>query len=110
MNWARCARCGGSPVDWHHLTGRCSPGGAYLDRDLVVPLCRRCHAREHAVLRGAEAEWPDGRDLLCHRLVRLTLYVGQIADRGYAFVIVPGSVPALHSLLCDVTTQMRRNP
>lgn len=102
MSCPVCLFCGKGPVDWHHVTGRGAPDVPYLDPGLVVPLCRRHHAREHAVLRAAGAEWPPGPGHLQHRLRRLVIHVGRCADTGRPFVIEAKAVPGLHSLLCEV--------
>lgn len=43
---ATCFRCRGAPCEAHHLP---SPfGGSRRAVDIVVPLCRDCHAHYHA--------------------------------------------------------------
>jgi hypothetical protein len=46
-----CARCGAPALQDHHLTGRPLGGGAYFDPILTTPLCARCHALVHQVMR-----------------------------------------------------------
>ena len=45
----RCGKCEGQATDLHHLTYD-RVGGEYLSD--VMPLCRKCHAEEHADKKG----------------------------------------------------------
>ena len=102
----RCVFCG-LPAVWHHITGRLRPDGPYLDRSLVVALCKRHHDREHELLRRARLEFPPpGADLVGHRIARLLDFMGRCGDEGRHFVVEPetpwgNAVAALHALLFE---------
>lgn len=84
----RCLLCGRGPIEWHHVTGRLAPKGRYLDRALVVPVCKRHHDREHELLRRRRLELPAaGTDLLGHRVARLLDFIGRCAESGQRFVV-----------------------
>ncbi len=102
-----CAFCGACPVQWHHVCGRWSPSGPYFD-GLLLPLCVRCHSREHAVLRRLGIELlPPGVDPLVHRMSRLTVIVGRLADEQCPLVVDAGSVRALHGLLVEISGSLQ---
>jgi hypothetical protein len=100
-----CALCGAAKIVWHHLTGRLCPDGPYLDPELVISICQRCHDREHVILRSNAFEWPQATDpgsLLLHRFLRVVVYVGRCKDLGRPAVFPDRSAAALHELLVDV--------
>lgn len=100
MSSSRCIFCGRRPIDWHHVTGRAVADGEYLDRGLVVPLCRRHHSREHVLLADMDLEWlTDEGDSLVHRLRRVRLFFERRADFGRTPVLDPASERALGLLL-----------
>lgn len=107
MTGACCHFCGCRPVEWHHCTGRIAPKCGYLDRALVVPLCKRHHDREHELLRRCGLEFlPPGGDPLGHRLARLLDFIGRCADHHRPFVFQPSTpygdaVAGLHALLLE---------
>jgi hypothetical protein len=85
-----CLFCEQLAVAWHHLTGRATPSSLYLDRSLVVPLCRRHHDREHELLRRSNLEFlPAGADALGHRVARILELIGRCADNGRALTLEP---------------------
>lgn len=104
---ARCLFCGGFAAAWHHVTGRAVSGAPYFDRSLVVPLCRRHHAREHELLRRNDLDFlPVGADPLGHRLARVLDLIGRCADHKRTFVLEPctpygSAVAGLHALLLE---------
>jgi hypothetical protein len=98
MNRQACLFCGHRPVHLHHVTGRPGPGLPYLDSDLVVPLCRPCHHREHVVLRRLRLEWPT-TDVLRHRRLRVGEHLGRLADADRWFAADPPSTRALSRLM-----------
>jgi hypothetical protein len=105
MRRPACIFCGHWPVDWHHLTGRRSTDGEYLDPRLVVPLCRRHHAREHTLLRDKHLEFPpDGADLLGHRLRRVVVFAERCGDFGRPFQLEPASAQALARLVTEAVS------
>ena len=96
-----CCLCLASSIDQHHVCGRPSPASPYFS-EITIPLCRRCHAREHVVLRRLGIEWlPTGISPLCHQVARLTVIVGRLADEGCPLVLDIGSTRALHTLLVE---------
>ena len=111
MTDARCILCGQSADAWHHLTGRATPRGAYLDKSLVVPLCQRHHDREHELLRREGADFPGpGADLVGHRLARVLSFMGRCAEAGRPFVLevttpYGNAVAGLHALLHEVSAE-----
>jgi hypothetical protein len=99
---ARCLYCGRSPVQWHHVTGRPTPGAPYLDPALVVPLCKRHHDREHELLRRQGLEFlAPGAELLGHRRARLVDLVGRCAEDHRPFVLDACALAGLHALLLE---------
>lgn len=100
-----CAHCGRQrPLDWHHLTARCKPGSPYLDPALTVPLCRSCHATEHAIVRMAGFEWAGTTDevmIVRYRIIRVADHVGRLARAGRPFTLAPPAGEGLHNLLLD---------
>lgn len=102
-----CLLCGaGGGVDRHHVTGRYSPRGVYLDPALTLLLCRACHAQLHAGLRVAHLDWPSG-DALAHRLARTAWHLGAVASAGRPVILAPSSALALRGLLLDALPALR---
>lgn len=89
----RCALCGSSPADAHHITGRPSAGGAFFDDDLLLPLCRRHHTGVegvHPVLRVLDLDFlPAGRAPVAHRLRRFGVHARLVADAGRPLILDP---------------------
>jgi len=97
-------------VDWHHLTGRPVAEAPYLDLYLVVPLCRRHHAREHVLLRDKGFEFmPVGADLLEHRLLRVVLFAERCADFQRPFVLQARAAGALAALTEEVLDSLAKS-
>jgi hypothetical protein len=81
MIWPSCAFCVRVAVAWHHLTGRSTPTGSYLDPSLVVPLCQHHHDSEHVLLRREGLDSPSfDDDLVGYRIARVLSYIGRCAD------------------------------
>jgi len=77
---APCARCGRPATEGHHPTGRSRR--AYLDPELIVGLCRRCHAGEHAVVEAlglAGGRWDDLRLAELNGIERVELCLRRLA-------------------------------
>jgi len=98
-----CSLCGArGAVHGHHLTGRAGRGGPYVDADLVLTLCPRCHTGAggvHQVLRTVGLEWPGVGPLVAHRLRRVAATAELVADTDRPFVLTSGSTRALAALL-----------
>ncbi len=103
MNRAlRCHYCGRNGVELHHVTGRAAPGAPYLDRLLVVPLCKRHHDRDHELLRRRGFEFlTPGDDQLGHRVARILDFLGRSADFGRPVVLEGEVLKGFHALLLE---------
>ena len=104
-----CNLCGAvGPVHRHHLTGRLAPGGPYLDVDLVLAVCPRCHGAAgglHQTLRTLGVEFtPPGVGALAHRLRRVALHAVLLADARRPLVLEPKSARGLAALLWDAAS------
>jgi hypothetical protein len=86
----------------HHFCGRPYPDGPYYN-GIVLSLCKKCHVREHMILRRLRVEWPQpGADPLAHQVTRLTVTLGRLADEHRPLVLDVASTNALHELLIEV--------
>ena len=98
-----CVLCGAiGPVDYHHVTGRAAPGASYFDPALTIPLCRACHATEHAGLRVLGLDFPrPGAYFTAHRLFRVAAHLNALADAGRGLLLDPGGTRSLAALILD---------
>jgi len=93
----RCVYCdGGGRLERHHLTGRDTADGVYLDAELTLPLCVRCHRGEHSTWRAAEI---DGDADLRIVLVRLASTFRGLAARNKPLTVPPWFFAALADCL-----------
>ncbi len=101
-----CSFCGASgPVHRHHVTGRPTPGGAYLDDALLLDVCQVCHAGLHQSLRTVGLDFPCGAsDILIHRLRRTAFTFELLGGSGRPLVLAPGSASGLARLLGEVAS------
>jgi hypothetical protein len=101
-----CSLCGHvGPVHLHHLTGRSERGARYLDSELTIALCPKCHTGAsgvHPTLRACKLDFPaSGADLLAYRLRRVGFHAELLGGAGRAFVVEPSAARALAALLFD---------
>lgn len=75
----RCTFCGGHALHRHHPTGRPAPCLPYLDPELTMGLCRRCHLLLHHGQRAAGLERPGPSGIL--RLRRMAFVLDLLGDR-----------------------------
>jgi hypothetical protein len=95
----------GHPADeMHHITGRSSEG-RYFDPDLVVPLTRLQHTREHQSWHSSFADGVEG-DARTLRLQRIANLLGRLAEfHADAEVRLPSfTVAAISAALHDLAT------
>ena len=92
-----CIFCGAPAVHWHHPTGRLSPEGLYLDPAFVVPVCRSCHACEHAAWRDVGINGLTDPTLA--RLCRVVWLIGRLVDLDRAEALNVDVLRGLHGCL-----------
>ncbi len=79
----RCFLCGEPATEPHHLCGRLTGDGPYLEPDLHLPSCGGCNKMTDHVWRVAGIAHLD--DPILATLRRLALSSGQLADRDPQF-------------------------
>jgi hypothetical protein len=92
----------------HHVDGRQSLGGPYIDEDLVVELSQADHAEVHLVLRDLDAQWPRADEsLIIHRCRRLAITFGWAADAGRSLTFGPRAARSLQRLFLTLIDALR---
>ena len=106
-----CALCGGRAAHRHHWTGRSAPSAAYVDPMFVLGVCASDHATLHAALRTLGLEFPGGTDpiaLITHRVKRIALHLGLLADADRSLILDPRAIRGLQAVLLDATSTVER--
>jgi len=100
----RCAYCGADrSIQRHHMTGRADPEGPYLDADLTLPLCVRCHRGDHKswITGGIEV----GESPLVV-VARLACTSRGLASRAEPITVPPSAFGALADCLARVVNEL----
>jgi hypothetical protein len=106
-----CALCGGPAVHRHHWTGRLAPRACYFDPTFVVALCASDHATLHTALRTLGLEFPGTvhpTALVTHRVERVALHLGLLADANRSLVLDTRDIRGLQTVLLDAVSSVGR--
>lgn len=94
----------------HHCSGRPGPSLPYFDASLVLEVTPADHRLLHLILDDLDLQWPQpGGSVLAHRVLRVAVTCGWLADAGRPLMLRPSAVRALQQLLLEAVAELVRH-